>query len=239
MVFQRRDALVAVGEDVGDHAHRLPRRIDVGAAGDVFLQQVVLDGAATDVGRRDALLFGDQLVEQQQDRCRRVDGHRRRDLLEGEAGEEQPHVLERVDRPRRPCRLRPRRAGDRSRSPSASEGRRRTTVPSAPRSAGSGIARWLPPARAEARVLAHRPEATAVHRRVDAPRVGRLAGLSEPRLGIPAGEILRRVRRPDLDARISVAFVFGHAVKVTAGRLRRPSRLSEPGGACRARRTRR
>ena len=47
--------------------------------------------------RRHALLLGDELVEQQQDRRRRVDRHRRRDLVERQVVEQQPHVLERVD----------------------------------------------------------------------------------------------------------------------------------------------
>ena len=49
-------------------------------------------------GRRDALLLGDELVEQQQDRGRGVDRHRRRDLVEGDPVEQSAHVLERVDR---------------------------------------------------------------------------------------------------------------------------------------------
>ena len=79
-----RDVLVAVGEDVGDDPHRLPRRVDVGAAGDVLLEDVVLDGAAELVGRH-ALLLGHQLVEQQQDGGRGVDRHRRRDLCRAAA----------------------------------------------------------------------------------------------------------------------------------------------------------
>ena len=41
------------------------RRVDVGAAGDVLLEHVVLDRAGQR-RRVDALLLGDQLVEQQQ-----------------------------------------------------------------------------------------------------------------------------------------------------------------------------
>ena len=44
----------------------------------------------------------------------------------------------------------------------------------------------------EARVLAHRPEAAAVHRRLDAAREGRLAGQAEVAVGVEAG----RGRRP-------------------------------------------
>ena len=91
-----RDALAAVGEDVGDEPHRRTRRVDVRAAGDVLLQQVVLD-RAVDRRRRHALLLGDELVEQQQDGRRRVDRHRRRHLVERQVAQQQAHVLERVD----------------------------------------------------------------------------------------------------------------------------------------------
>ena len=47
---------------------------------------------------RDALLLGDELVEQEQQRRRRVDRHRRRDLAERDPVEQQLHVGERVDR---------------------------------------------------------------------------------------------------------------------------------------------
>ena len=46
-----RQVLVAVGEDVADDAQRGRRRVDVGAAGDVLLEQVVLDRAGQ--SRRD------------------------------------------------------------------------------------------------------------------------------------------------------------------------------------------
>ena len=64
-----RHVLRAVLEDVGDDPHARPWRIDVRAAGDVLLQQIVLDRAA-DLAGGNALLLGDQLVHQQQDRRR-------------------------------------------------------------------------------------------------------------------------------------------------------------------------
>src|SRR5919198_967749 len=76
-----RHVLAAVLEDVGGEAHGRLRRVDVVAARDVFLQHVVLDGAAELVGG-DALLLADELVEEQQDRGRGVDRHRGRDLVE-------------------------------------------------------------------------------------------------------------------------------------------------------------
>ena len=47
-----RNLLVAVGEDVADQPQRLGRREDVGAAGDVLLEHVVLDRAGEAVPRR-------------------------------------------------------------------------------------------------------------------------------------------------------------------------------------------
>ena len=96
MVFQLGRLLGAVGEGVDDQPHGRTRRVDVGAAGDVLLQDVVLDGAA-DLLARHALLLGDQLVEQQQDGAGGVDRHRRRDLVHREVGHEQAHVGQRVD----------------------------------------------------------------------------------------------------------------------------------------------
>ena len=92
-----RDPLGAVREQVGREPHRRPRREDVVPARDVLLEDVVLDRAAQRV-RRDALLLGDELVEQQQERRRRVDRHRRRHLAERDPVEQHLHVGERVDR---------------------------------------------------------------------------------------------------------------------------------------------
>ena len=55
--------------------------------------------------RGDALLLADELVEQQQDRRRRVDRHRGRDLVERDLVEADPHVLDRVDRDPGPADL--------------------------------------------------------------------------------------------------------------------------------------
>ncbi len=89
--------VAAVCKRVGDQPQGRRGRIDVGTAGDVFLEDVVLNGSG-DLRAGDALLLGDQLVQQQQDGRRRVDGHRRGDLVQRDAGEEHPHVLDRVDR---------------------------------------------------------------------------------------------------------------------------------------------
>ena len=91
-----RHLALAEREDVGDDAQRRPRRIDVGAARDVLLQDVVLDGAGELRGRH-ALPLADGHVERQQDDGGGVDGHRRRHAVERDAVEQRRHVVDRVD----------------------------------------------------------------------------------------------------------------------------------------------
>jgi hypothetical protein len=61
---------------------------------------------------------------------------------------------------------------------------------------------------AEAGVLAHRPEATAVHGGINAAGVGKLAGIAERVFGIPAGKILIRVETLDGQTGESREFFF-------------------------------
>ena len=86
---------MAVGEQIRGQPHRGHGRIDEVPAGDVLLEDVVLGGAQCLRGH--VLLLTDELVEQQQRRGRRVDRHRGRDLVERDAVEHPPHVLDRVD----------------------------------------------------------------------------------------------------------------------------------------------
>jgi hypothetical protein len=92
-----RHALAAVGEQVGRQAHRRLGRVDEVPARDVLLEDVVLGRAGQRLGGH-ALLLADELVEQQQHSRRRVDRHRGRDLVERDAVEDAPHVVDRVDR---------------------------------------------------------------------------------------------------------------------------------------------
>ena len=92
-----RDLAGAELDDVGDQAERGRRRIDVGPARGVLLEDVVLDRAA-DLTPVDALFLGHHQVEREQDGRGRVDRHRRRDPIERNLGEEPAHVVERVDR---------------------------------------------------------------------------------------------------------------------------------------------
>src|SRR5438132_9206140 len=92
-----RKVVPAPAEYVRNEAHRAFGREDVGAAGDVFLEDVVL-GCATYLRQVGALLFGEGDVEGQQDRAGGIDGHRRRDFLERNVLHQELHVRERGDR---------------------------------------------------------------------------------------------------------------------------------------------
>ena len=184
----------AVGEQVGRQAHRRHRRVDVVPAGDVLLEHVVLRRAAQQLGV-DALLLGDELVEHQQDRRRRVDRHRRGDLRERDPVERGAHVVDRVDRDPGAAHLTQRarvvgvqpelrRQVERHRQP-------RRAVREQVLVALVGLLRRRVP-----RVLAHRPRPPAVHLRVRAARERELPRLAQLRL---AAEVLRRVDRLHLD----------------------------------------
>ena len=88
---------LAEGNDVGDDAKRRPGRVDICAARDVFLEDVVLHRAG-EGARSHALAFRDREVEREQDDRGGVDGHRRRHTIERNAVEERGHVFNRIDR---------------------------------------------------------------------------------------------------------------------------------------------
>src|SRR5204863_4350717 len=92
-----RELVGAVGDDVGDESHRLTRRVDVRAAGDVLLQDVVLGGPA-DPGEGHALALRDRDVHGEEDCRGRVDGYRGRDLIERDVLQQEREVVERRDR---------------------------------------------------------------------------------------------------------------------------------------------
>ena len=151
----------------------------------------------------DALLLGRQLVEQQQERRGRVDRHRGRDAVERNALEDDPHVLDRVDGDTRPADLPLRHRVVRV----VAELRRQIEG-----DRQAGLAELEEVAKAlvrllrgtEARVLADRPRPAAVHRRVRAARERELAG----QLRGEVGDVLRRVHRLDLDARVGLSAVL-------------------------------
>ena len=84
-------------DHVLDQPHRGRGREHVGAARQIFLDDVVLDGALERRARR-ALLVGDRDVERHQPRRGGVDGHRGVHGGERNAGKQRPHVAEMVDR---------------------------------------------------------------------------------------------------------------------------------------------
>ena len=87
-----------------------PRREDVGLAGQVLLEDVVLDRAAQ-VGRGHALAAADRDVHRQQHRGGGVDRERRRHPLQRDAGR-RSSPCRRASPPRRPpCRPRPAASG--------------------------------------------------------------------------------------------------------------------------------
>ncbi len=85
------------GKQVRDDPHGRTRRIDIGAARDILLENIVLhrSGELADIG---ALPPGDQYVQAEQDGRGGVDRHRGRDLVERDPFEQALHVGERRDR---------------------------------------------------------------------------------------------------------------------------------------------
>ncbi len=83
--------------DVLDQPHRGRRRKHVSAARQIFLDDVVLDGAG-EGGARRTLLVGHRDVERHQPRCGGVDGHRGVHGVERDAGKQCAHVAEMADR---------------------------------------------------------------------------------------------------------------------------------------------
>ncbi len=85
-----------VADDVGHDAHARFGRVDVGVADHELLEDVVLDGSA-ELGLVDALLLAGHDEHGQHGDDRAVHGHRHRHLVEGDAVEQDLHVLDRVD----------------------------------------------------------------------------------------------------------------------------------------------
>ena len=96
----------AVGEKICGDPQRGLRGVDVGAAGHVFLQHVVLDRPGQLFGGNTLLLpHGD--VEAEENRCGGVDGHGGGDLLQRNPVQESLHVLQRIDGHPHPAHLSP------------------------------------------------------------------------------------------------------------------------------------
>ena len=140
-----RNALAAAGEHVGDQPHGRRRRKDVGAARDVFLQDVVLHGPG-ELRRTARPAAPPPRCTGEQDRRGGVDRHRGRDAVQRDAVEELLHVVQRSRSPPRPCPLRSAPSGGRRRSPIwVGRSNATLTARSGPARGGSGSACWSPP----------------------------------------------------------------------------------------------
>ena len=78
-----RYVLVAVAEEIGDQPHRRAGRKDVGSAGHVLFQNVILNRTLQNL-RGHTLFFGHGNVHGQQHRGGRIDGHGGGDLSQGD-----------------------------------------------------------------------------------------------------------------------------------------------------------
>ena len=133
----------------------------------------------------DALLLGDELVQEEQQRRRRVDRHRRRDLAERDPVEQHLHVGERVDRDAGAADLaeRARVVGVVAELRRQVERDREARLPAVEQVA---VARVRLLRGREARVLADRPRPAAIHVGVRAARERQLAGRLAARAGASA-----------------------------------------------------
>ena len=203
-------------EGVDHQAHRGRGRIDVFLLRDVFLQNVVLDGAGNllPVG---ALLFRHHQIHRPEHAGRRIDGHRRGDLFEVDAVEEDLHIFERID-------------GDAALADFAFAGRVIGVVAhqrgqiEGDREPAAAVFEQIFVAlvgffgRGEAGEHAHRPELAAVAGRMNAARVGRLAGIAEVLIVVPVGgQIGLGVEAADRDVRDGAEAGVAVLVEVGAG----------------------
>ena len=180
--------LAGPGEDVGDDAHGVANGINIGAARNVLLKDVVLDGAGefADIGAGAA---GDGHVERKQNAGRGVDGHRGGNAVERDVGEETLHIFDGVD-------------GDADFADFADGHGRvgvvadlRGQVEGDGKAGGSLVEEEFVTAVAlfciaHAGVLAHGPEASAVHGGLDAAGEGKFAGKGEVAARGKGGEVV-------------------------------------------------
>ncbi len=163
-----------VFDDVGDDAHRRPGRVDIGVADHELLQDVVLDRAREPVLRHALLLGGDDVAGQdRQDRA--VHRHRHAHFVERDAGEQDFHVLDRIDRHTGLADVArdPRMVAVVAAMGGEIEGDRQPHLPGREVFAIEMV-RVL--GGRKARILPDRPRPVGVHRRPRATQIGREAG---------------------------------------------------------------
>ena len=158
-----------IGDDIRHDAHRWFRRIDIGVAHHEFLQDVVLYGARQRTCRYALLLPRHNETGQHRD-DRAIHRHGHADPVQGDAVEQDFHILDRVDGHARLADI----AYDpwmiRVVAPVRRQikGHRHALLPTSQRRAVKGVA-FL--GRGKARILADGPGAACVHRGADATRI--------------------------------------------------------------------
>ena len=218
-------------EEVGDDAHRRARRIDVRAARDEFLQDIVLNRSGNFPQVR-ALLLSDSGVKHEKNRGSRVDRHGRRYAVQGNAVEERLHVFERIDGDADFSHF----AGGAGMVRIVADLRRQIECNGQPRlpfseqvaKAFVGLS-----CRAKSGVLAHGPQTPAVHRGVNAARVGKFSGDADRGFDVLPGKVFLRVdgfqgnaaeRREALLSFARCGRLFGRLIGRWGHRTRRESR---------------
>ena len=190
-----RDVLLAPAEYIGNQTHGTLGREYVGAAGDVLLQDVVL-GGATDLAEVGPLLLGHGHVEGQEDSRGGVDGHGGGDLLQGDLLEEDLHIGQGGDGDAHLAYL---ALSDGIIGVVANLGRQ----VEGHGEAGLALLQEVAVAAvgllgvAEAGILAHGPEPTAVHGGLDSAGKGELTREAKLIQVFPAGKIIGGVGRLD------------------------------------------
>jgi hypothetical protein len=190
---EARHLLRGVFDDVGDDPHRGLGRVDVGVADHELFEDIVLDGAA-EARPRDALLLAGRDEHGEDRQHRAVHRHRHRHLVERDLIEQDPHVLDRIDRHARLADV----AGDARMVGIVAavgrkvEGDRQPLLPAGERLA---VERVRVLGGREAGILADRPRALRVHRRARAAGERREAGQRADMF--EALQVFRRVERLD------------------------------------------
>ena len=196
------DLTLTEREDVRDDAEGGAGRIDVGAAGDVFLEDVVLNRSGQLRGWN-VLTPRDGDVEGQQNGRRRVDGHRGGDAIERDAVKQGGHVLDGIDGHAdfADLALCHRVIGVVAHLGRQIEGDAQAVDPLSQQVTEALIRLG---GRAKPGVLAHRPQPAAVHRRLDAARERKFAGETELAHGLlieVSGRVWRYGPGPHCSAR--------------------------------------
>ena len=190
-----RRVLDAELKGVNHQPHRRRGRVDVFLLRDVFLQDVVLDGAAQAL-QLDALFLRHRQVHGPDGRGGGVDGHGGGDVAQRDAVEHGLHVAQGADRHAALAHL---ALGEGVVAVVAHQGGQ----VEGNRKAGLALAEQVVQAlvgvgrAAEAAELPHGPQPPAVHAGVDAAGVGRLAGEAQVALGVEVGQVSRSVEPAD------------------------------------------